>query len=143
MDEKYATRDEILERNPQLSKHWFTRFMAGPIIMGALIDRHGWRRFRWALIAGPVVIVVFVVNIFITVDMSAGKKLLHLFLITYLTLCLPLMFAAAYGYKYKSELDTTGGVKTRVFNNLGRYAILYALIGAGISSGIGIFGWLK
>lgn len=139
---KNATRSEILERNPVLARHFFTRFMAGPILMGAQLSADEWRRIRMLFFAGPLLLLVFVFNLFYTDSMSIGKLVAHIFVIVFVSLAIPLISAGAYGYLYRQHIDTTGGMKGD-FSNLGRYMVLYALIGFSISSGLGIFAWLK
>lgn len=142
MTQKPASRSEILKRNPILNRHWFLRFMAGPIVMGAQFSSVEWRRIRLLLIASPFLLLIFIVNLSLTENLSLTKQILHVVLIVYIVLAIPLLGAAAYGYHQKQQLDTIEG-PTADFNNLGRYMMWYAFIGASISTGIGLFGGLK
>ncbi|MBX2883078.1 MAG: hypothetical protein KTR32_24205 [Granulosicoccus sp.] len=142
MDKKIATRRELVERNPLLAKSWLTRILAGPVVMGALMEPRDWSRLRFLLYASPILVAVFAINLINKVNMSAVKQFGHIVIIVYATLAAVLIMAAAYGYKHKEQIDTTGGIKGD-FHHLGRYMIWYGLIGASISTGIGLFGWLK
>ncbi len=144
MNRTSATRQEMLERNPHLKKYWLGRLLIGPILAGALLENNGWKTVRFALITTPLLTLIFAYNMLHGTIMSRVDNIIGATFIVCFTLGWPLIGYAAYGYKNKAHLDTTGAVKAEFdFRNLRRYYILWGMIGFGISSGLGIFAWLK
>ena len=137
-----ATRHEMLERNPHLKKYWLARLLIGPILMGAKMNAVDWKRLRLAFITGPLLIVVFAYNMLHDTNASTIDNLTGIVLIVFFTLGWPCVASAAYGYKNREHLDTTGGIKADL-SFIGRYMGLWVMIGVGISTGVGIFSWLK
>ena len=136
-----ATRHEMLERNPHLKKYWLARLLIGPILMGAKMNAVDWKRLRLAVITAPMLIVVFAYSMLDGTNMSTLDNFTGTVLIVFFTLGWPCMISAAYGYKNKEDLDTTGGIKADL-SFIGRYMVLWVMIGVGISTGVGIFSWL-
>lgn len=137
-----ATRQEMLERNPQLKKYWLSRLLVGSILMGARMEEDEWKHIRLLAITMPILVAAFIFNILYTPDMPIARYLTGTTFVVFFSLGWILILVAVYGYINRQHLDTTGSVKGD-FRNLRRYGIWYGLIGIGISTGVGIFSWLK
>ena len=61
---KYATRAEILEKNPFLKRHWLSRVLAGSIISGTRMSEPDWKKIRFSFIASVLLLFVFGFNLF-------------------------------------------------------------------------------
>ena len=132
----------MLERNPQLKKYWLGRWLVGPILAGAQLGVESWKHVRLSLIAAPMLSMVFGYNMLHDANASIADNIIDTMFVVCFTLGWPLIGSMAYGYKNKSRLDTTGAMRAD-FRNMGRYMLLWCMIGVGISSGVGIFSWLK
>ena len=141
VDKKYALRHELLERNPQLKKHWWTRALVGPILMGAAMNPADWRRIRPSYYFSPILILVFAVNFYLGSDLSTIKRLANLILLILFCAALPLVHAVAYGFKNREKIDITESVKPD-FRFISRHRIWWVMVAVGVSTGTGIFGWM-
>lgn len=135
---KYALRSELLERNPELNKNWFTRMFAAVIVGGASIHPSDWPRVRFSIFFAPVIILVFTYNLIHGHDMPLYKHVIGLIIIISFTAGLPLFAATAYGYWKRGTIDTSGSLKPD-YSYLKRYAFLWAFIGVSVSTGYGVF----
>lgn len=111
MENKYALSEEILERNPQLKKRWWTRVLAGAVIMGVMMDEIDWRRFRHGYYLCPLLIAIFTNYLIFGDDLSLLEGMLSALLLTVFIMGFPFLHAMAFVYKHRHELGTKGGVK--------------------------------
>ena len=135
---KYALRTEMLERNPDLKKNWFTRVFAAVIVGGASIQPSRWPQVRLGICFAPVIILVFTYNLIHGHDMPTYKQVISIVLVTCFTAMLPLFAATAYGYWKRDAIDTSGSLKPD-FSYLKRYMLFWAFIGVAVSTGFGFF----
>ena len=68
---KYATRKEILDRNPVLQKRFWTRIMAAHIIMGAVMSHADYRTAKFGCLSAVVIIVLIFPAMAVTGELSS------------------------------------------------------------------------
>lgn len=107
---KSAAGAEIFERNPFLSKHWFTRFLAAPILMGAQLNKKDAKLFKFFILSGPAYIYLFSIDLFSGVQISTGGWIWRLILTVFFSAGYPAIVAANYGYIIRDKIDTGGSL---------------------------------
>ena len=70
---KYATRAEILERNPFLKRFWLSRVLVGSIISGARMSETDWKNIRFSFFVS--IFVVFLFGYILLVDDISNVEL--------------------------------------------------------------------
>ena len=116
-----ATRHEMLARNPGLKKYWLSRVLIGPILMGAKLNVRDWKILRFTVITTPMLIAIFTYIELNDTSSSTADYISGKLLIAFFALGWPFLVSAAYGYKNKSKLDTTGAVEVDLARATGQF----------------------
>ena len=107
---KYATRKEILERNPVLQKRFWTRILAKQIIMGAVMSHADYRTAKFGYLCLVSIIVMIFPVMALTGELSEQYGFYWWAGLGVALLTLPGCHAWIYGYRNSDSFDTTGAV---------------------------------